>query len=444
MTVRGGRRLVVGFLAAGALLTGCATAIDGAPMPSAGSATATGSVVPGSAPVAGTTEPASSSSISGSAPSTGAAPPTAPSASGGPTDTIAATATTQPTSFSSFPRKLLTTPRTAAGAAVLEGMRIASSLLPPTYVDAAYKDGGGSTIPLAGPDDLHILFDDPVPDVASRAGMIAGFSTSRNDAAEDGLIVAAFEFPSAASALKAQTAISAASYSKDWSEKKAVIPGFPTASGWFGTIDQSSLAHVFLAQGPMVLYVGYLNGSTSAAKLTPVAEMQRLAAAALKVELPAMARFVPTPADQLMKLPIDPDGVLARTVPNTGIYATNNDSLAGPAAELHYESNPSSARSLFALAGVDQIANGRTSVYRARDAAGAAVIQGAYLSGLSGDWKPYTLTSSGPNAECVRKALDSAFYCVGVRGRYAYNFNADSEVATNALALAQDALLRTF
>lgn len=373
-----------------------------------------------------TDESTSSSETSGSTGSSGSSSSTAASSSA---------------AYPTTPLQYNRTPSTKTSANLLEARRMASALVVPTFIDATYtRNSSLSTFPLRGPSAMSTLFTAPVPSVAQRAGMITGFSSARSSTT-GALLVAAFEFGTAAQAAAAVPALAAASVNKETDKGKAALPGFRAAAGEYGSTSESgAYLQSFLAQDRMVLYV-YIDD-----KKQTTAQQTALAAKTFKVQSAAFATFKPTAPDALMQLLVDPEGMMAHTVPNTGDDLTVYDGYMTAAGQLHYDTDPVGTKALFASAGVDAVGGGRATVYRAKSAAGAAAVRDSFVAGIqkANSMQPYQLAASAPGARCLQDALDSKYYCVGVRGRYAFELSADSEGDINAAMGAQYQLLAGF
>lgn len=347
-------------------------------------------------------------------------------------------------SSAAYPTKPLEynrTPSTASSANLLEARRMASALVVPTFIDPSYTRGGNfSTLPLRGPTAMSVLFAAPVPSVAQRAGMITGFSSARSNTT-GALLVAAFEFGTAAQATAAVPALTAAAVNKDTDKGKAAVPGYPAAAGVYGsTTESGAYLQSFLAQGRIVLYV-YIDD-----KKQTTAQQAALAAKTFKAQSAAFAAFKPTAPAALMQLLVDPEGMLSHTLPNTGDNVTVVDGNMTAAGQLHYDTDPVGTKALFAKAGVDAVGGGRVTLYRAKTADGAAAVRDAFVAGTqkANSMRSYQLATPVPGAKCLQDALNSKYYCVGVRTRYAFELSADSEGDINAATAAQYQLLAGF
>ncbi len=458
------RKLAVAGVVVAVLVGGCASTIAGSPEPNASAVAAvtgssSSSTFPGTAessgdlpPLTGSTdssdEPSTDSTPTGSTP-TGSSPVPSSTESTGSSDsedtsvsasspTASGSASqTYPTAPLNYPKN----PQTQDSARLIEGRRIAGSLVPPTLIDPSYTSGGDiSTLPLRGPAAMAVLFTPPVPTVAQRAGMLSGFSSARTDGAQNALLVAAFEFGTAAQAKAAAPALAAAAADKDSDKGKAVVPGFPTSTGWYGNLDEGRTYYQsFLAQGRMVIYV-YISGK----KLATPAQQGALAAKTFLLESAGIGKFVPTAPDKLMSLTLDRDGLRAHTLPRS--QPTVKDGIYTAAGQLHYDSDPVGTRTLFGGAGVDLVSDGRATVYRATNAAGATAIRDDFVAFVqkSGSMQPYSASVGVPSAKCLQEALNSSYYCVGTQGRYAFELSADSEGDLAAAMKAQFDLLGQF
>ena len=327
--------------------------------------------------------------------------------------------------YPTTPRQLPETPQTDQQAALLEGRRIAGYLPVPTQIEPSYrKNASMSTLPLKSASALSLMLTDPAPDVAQRYGMLAGFMSARNTTDKKSMLVAALEFPDSGSAQKAAGALAEAAH-QDKDTGKVKVPGFDKAAGWAGKYSDSSYSHAFLAQGALVLYAWVQDEGTG----DPAAQAALLGQA-LKAETTAMAAFKPAGKDGMRKLPTDVDGILAHTIPQPSEDATVIDGIYTAAAQLHFDTDPTETGRLFQAAGVDQVAQGKLTVYRAKDSAGAARIRDLFIDMMKGTdsaWKPYEFPGSVKEISCIQQALNSLYYCVAVDGRYAVEGYSSSE-----------------
>ena len=92
----------------------------------------------------------------------------------------------------------------------------------------------------------------------------------------------------------------------------------------------------------------------------------------LDLQGPLIDQFTPTDAAKLADLPIDPTGLLARTLPVMPDDASvNQRTVYEPRGALQFQTDPPRAAILFDQTGMTHQANSATAVYEARDAHGA-------------------------------------------------------------------------
>lgn len=190
----------------------------------------------------------------------------------------------------------------------------------------------------------------------------------------------------------------------------------------------------------MVLYV-YVSG-----KKETTAQQAALAAKTFKMQSASFASFKPTASNALMQLPVDPEGMLAHTIPNSDKDATVADGYMSAAGQLHYDTDPVGTKALFSAVGADAVGGGRATLYRTKNADGAVTVRDNFIasSQKAGSLQPYLLTAEAPGAKCLQDALNAKYYCVGVRDRYAFELSAQSEADINAVMAAQYQLLSGF
>ncbi|MDQ2845479.1 MAG: hypothetical protein M3Y77_03810 [Actinomycetota bacterium] len=335
------------------------------------------------------------------------------------------------------PRQLPKNPASAEGQALMESRRLAGYLPVPSAIDPKYSVGGDiSTLPLKGPSAMSILFSDPVPTVAQRAGMYAGFSSARSTTDKAGsLLTAAFVFPTAAAAAKAATLLSAASKSKD--DKPLAIPGQPKAVGLVSGGSYPS-AQGFLATGSVVAY------AYTSAKPGKTADFPATVAKTLAAEAKSLAAYKPTPKDKLGTLLVDPAGLLARTLPELPGKGLAIDGAYTPTAFLHFMIGYGSSVTLFDKIKVDAIATARSTVYRAADHAGAVELAKQDVKDI-GTTYPKMTSYAAPegvaDTGCLADNLGAQYYCSGAVGRYTFEYWADSEADMAKSVAAQVSLL---
>jgi hypothetical protein len=347
-----------------------------------------------------------------------------------------------PTTFATTPRSLPPAPESDTEARLLEGRRLADAMPAPSLVEPRYLTGGPHTVPLAGAPELArwLVFDAPTPAVAQQRGMVTGFVSSRYTAdGASSIELGAFEFPDAAHAAAAVRPLADSVRATYFTEQPAQLAGHPGAVGWTGHNDGVGYQlQIFQAQGAVVLWV------STADRFQPTDQAGR-AVRLLDAMVAAYSGFRATPAAELRRLPTDQDGLVAHTVPNTGVDRSVRDGLYTAAGELHFDTDPVTTRELFRRAGVDLVSLAATGVYRARDAAGAAIVRDGFVQEAQQQdaaAHPATVDGAPTGTSCLRYPTDPTYYCVSVDGRYAVDASSDSATLIGRLLTAQAVLLR--
>lgn len=200
---------------------------------------------------------------------------------------------------------------------IIESVRMAEVIVDPREVDPALvsKVRPNST-PLPTPSKAAVLLADPVSAVLEKHGMLAGFAVLASDS-EDNVVrvgedrmlqLIVLRFPDPLVALQAAQEIDAVDASVNSDNVAVDIPGYPTAHGhWRPTVPTVAAT---LAQDSFVVSIFALHTSLDIDALTS------FAAEAFDAQLPLLREFAPTPADKFTELDLDPDGMLARMVPD--------------------------------------------------------------------------------------------------------------------------------
>ena len=421
---------------AGEAQRGAGVVVSSAPLPpSPVEPSPTGGGITDSEPSPETTESApdtSTSAESETATSAGTTGESTPSTTGSGTEFDPF-----PTTPTPYPNQ----PTSEASAGALEGRRMAEWVALPIMVDKKFTNNGGiSTLPLRGPNALGILFSDQaVESVAERNGMLAGFSSSASAEDQADMVVAVLSFPNDAAAIKAATQMAQAT--KDASSKQVEIPGQPKAIGWSLSSEYSRAVHTFLADGAEVVYVWTSEPPKGKTDLT------KLVAKAYDVQLPELKDFVPTPASAMMSMPPDPEGLLARTLPNDPDSSTVIDGNYSARGFIHFTLNPLQDQALYEKAGVDVVARRGSTMYRAEDAAGATMVVDDFIGQISEvypDMTEFDIPAGADSGKCLQNALGAQYYCVGQFDRYAVEMWQESEAEMEQAIAAQGSLLEGF
>ena len=156
-----------------------------------------------------------------------------------------------------------------------------------------------------------------------------------------------------------------------------------------------------------------------------------LAGRALDLQIPLLDGFQPTALADLAALPLDPTGLVARTLPvKSDPNATVNATYAPP-GYLHFDPDPMKTDGAFADAGVDVVSSGLTTVFQARDNAAAQKLVSGFADATQE--QPNSQQAAPvpglPDSRCVNVAgapgAQPRYHCFASVDRFA--FSSDSK-----------------
>ena len=345
---------------------------------------------------------------------------------------------------------LPTTPRPPLGTAgnpatgvVADAQHMADFVIGPWDVDeAAVTPYLASSFLLTSPQALEQLGPTSIAAAAGTHGMVNGFASARQATDRMVLVNAVLRFPDAAAASAAGVDMNAAAAQQQiqgTTPAPTQVPGHSdtVASAYPFTPHQAPKAwgaiRAFTPRGPYVLMqvAQSVDGPAAAANLV---------AKTIDLQGPLIDRFTPTPADAMADVPMDPTGLLARTLPaGAGTPATKNTVYSARGA-LHFQSNPVGSADLFKDNGVDAIAMAGTNVYQAKDEAAAQWVADSF--GVEVDTEGVTPADPVPGLPASRcLTFPSGFYCVTSAGRYAIEVQAPQLVEAHQQVAAQYVML---
>lgn len=331
---------------------------------------------------------------------------------------------------------------------ILEGQRMSAYVVLPTDIDPALTDIAPlGTLPIKGASALALMLGQAGAKIAADNNFVVGFSSERlveGDGPRPSLQILVMRFPDPAQAVAAATALNAgADMTQDKPREPFAVPRHPEAltSTWTA-IDGSTHVASFAPHGTYVLH-----GRTSV-RDGGADRGAELIAAALDRQAPRIDQFAPTELSKVRDLPVDPTGLVARTLQEPVGNATVVNGTYEPAGVLHYEDDPAAIGEVFAATGVDTIVLGRATVYRARDTAGATRMA-EYLSSIEANrpgTTPGPAVEGMPNAKCFFRGVDPPgslprYRCVAVAANFAYTTSAQQDLDATQQTAAQYLML---
>ncbi len=211
--------------------------------------------------------------------------------------------------------------------------------LAPFEADPALSDAEMARgTPLRSAGALSWTLPDPIPDGASNHNFITGFSAERMAMGKELTnIVLRFTTPEDAAAAAADMAGKSANIQTKYNGMKPTHPipiprhAGTTAVTYEGFLGGLNNVFAYTAHGPYVL-CQYADGPQGADGLA------NLVAATLDLQEPRIDQFIPTPAEQLPELPIDPSGLWARSL-SEQTQPPFDDGVYDAHAILHFQYN---------------------------------------------------------------------------------------------------------
>lgn len=336
---------------------------------------------------------------------------------------------------------------TAELGAIVEGQRMANYVIGPWEVDPSLiRSYANSAVVLKNAAAVEFVLPEALAAPAARHDFVAGFYTAREDVDRKLLQNAVLRFPDPEAAAAAAQEFSAAAATEAVlipPVAPAPIPGHPDTAAFSHTFEQPTknlrwtVLRAFTARGPYVL--------VQIAQATDSPDNSfSLIAKTLDLQGPLIDQFMPTDAARLADLPIDPTGLLARTLPVSPDDASvNQRTVYEPRGALQLQTDPPRAATLFDQAGMTHQANAATAVYEARDARGAEVIADGFFAEVSAIGKPAAAVKQMLTSRCLDLSQGKVanFYCLATADRYTIEAQAAQLLDAQQKTAAQYAML---
>ncbi|MFD0365896.1 hypothetical protein ACFQZZ_31035 [Nocardia sp. GCM10030253] len=278
----------------------------------------------------------------------------------------------------------------------LKFMYDADSMIGPNYIPEKFRPAAADNNLLAG-----VYMSAINPDLRSRKK----------------LIISIMRFPTDAAARQAADQFDQLANS-DPGRYRIPIAGHPDARASSGN---DIVAFSFISHGP---YLILTNAGVPQPNQGALAEV---IGKTINRQIELLDKQQPTPLDDILDLPLDPDGIMRLALPKAPDYTdpffTDDDFAAyQPSGELHFERNPSELKKAFEESGVDLVGRRGGIVYRTRDLTAAFHLQSVLVKAGKND-EVLDPPPGLPDARCVK--LDSTDemrnfdqLCAVVYGRY--------------------------
>lgn len=259
---------------------------------------------------------------------------------------------------------------------LVESRRMLEYLVRPSEIDSEISVAGPLAL-FSGPGSMvgEMTFPAQYEPAAKDNNLLLGVYESRINGdlrKRKKLIISVLRFPTEEAGRKAAEQFDQITNSGPGRHPLAV-PGYPQAL--LSSADDIT-AVGFLAHGPYVVMVNTAVPEPDAAALTSIVDRT------LRAQTARLDETTPTPLDDVLDLPLDPDSIMRRTLPKASDYSDpffgdSDFGVYSATAALHFERDPELMRKAFEDSGVDLVARRGGILYRARDLSGAFRLQNA-------------------------------------------------------------------
>jgi hypothetical protein len=344
-----------------------------------------------------------------------------------------------------------TTPRPPLGAAgtplkgsLLDAQRMAGYVTGPWEVDPGLIEAfPPQALVIKNADAVGVFLDKDVSPVAGKHNFVNGFHTARQLTGQRSLRNAVLRFSDPAEAAAAATEMAQVQMAQPVSgaTRTAVpVPGHAdalTSSYPFTDTDSHhERANItsFTPHGPFVLV-------QIAQSFNGLDEAVGLVGKTLDLQIPLIDQFTPTAVADFPSVPVDPSGLLARTIPVSGKDETvNSNATYDRRGQEQFQSDPVKSAQLFGDTGMDVSTSAKTTVYQATDGAAASKIVDEFAAEVSATGKPDDPVTGVPGSTCINLS-SSGIYCVAPAGRYAIEASSGQRDDVHQLLAAQYLML---
>ena len=377
--------------------------------------------------------------------------PDAPSSSAAGTTTtttkapppIVAPAQLQPGKYPTEPRPAPGEAGDATAGAIVDAHRLAGYVVGPWQVDSTLLQPITALTPYLVLDQAQALGQlgpESIAEAAGRHKFINGFSSTRQSTDKRVLVNAVLQFATADEANQAAAEMNNAATStpiKGGTPKPVAINGHSEALASAYEVESGGQRRTsirsFTPSGPLVL-MQLAQGPAGSDQIGETVTK------AIDAQLTKLKGFKPVDPAALAAIPVDPSGLLAKTL-FADSAATTKNAVYTPEAALHFQMDPSASAKTFQDNGVTDIAMGLTNVFQTKDPWAAVDVVDTFAKESGADANPADAVPGLSLSKCASVSDGKQFYCVAPAGNYAIEAHAANLQDVHEQVAAQYILL---
>lgn len=299
----------------------------------------------------------------------------------------------------------------------LESRRMLDFLISPHAVDPDLRYLRETSLLREGTDTLNDLTPEEFVPIANKNFFVSGAATARSNNSARNLkdtVIGLMRFGNDHYARTAAAEFNAYTESKSPLREKVELAGYTDT--YAGISPSQDRAQLYAAHGPYVIVAAIQ------APATEIGQTRERLKRILDLQSTALNDVTPTPPDEMLDLPTNPEGIVNLALPNEyqNGAAFDDSGAFSAAAHLHWEYDAAAIPDYNAY-GVDLVARNNAIVYRT-----AGVPQAFALQSVLAHPGKYDEEFDGPpgltDARCVQRDESSLmfepYYCVVVYDRY--------------------------
>jgi hypothetical protein len=328
-----------------------------------------------------------------------------------------------------------------ARGALVESQRMANYVVGPWEVDPSVTEwfGFGATV-LPNASALGQIGPEEFGSAAGAHGFINGFAAARTAKDQKVLLNAVLRFPDPGAATAAASDFGSIAARTGEGVQKAQVPGHPDAQAASYTQADAatgkkwSAVRAFTPHGPYV----FMQLAQAVDGMDPALG---LVAKTIDQQGPVIDKFRATDPAEFADISLDPDGLLAKTLPVAPKDATTiQNTTYEQRGALQFQTDPARSSKLFSDTGTDLVAMAKTNVYQTKDAPSAGKIVDGFFAELQPTSQPAKPVNNLPDSRCLQ-LKDKTFYCLGTADKYAIETTSDTLLDAQQQVAAQYAML---